>query len=141
MDEGVAQAKDKASRGFVPPKSILVSTIAQFDRFFAGPARANVLVASLDERAAKLKDVSPDNSAAFVASAEKIVAGAVIPAFQRAQALLQAQLPDSRARPGVSRFRGGDKAYAQALRSFTTTDYTPAENPRHRAEGRRAHRK
>ena len=127
MDEGVAQAKDKASRGFVPPKSILVSTIAQFDRFLAGPARANVLVSSLEERAAKLEDVSPENRAAFVASAEKTVAGAVIPAFQRAQALLQAQLPTADEAVGVSRFKGGDRAYVQALRQLTTTDYTPAE--------------
>jgi uncharacterized protein (DUF885 family) len=127
MDEGLAQAKDKASRGFVPPKSILVSTIAQFDRFLAGPPRANVLVSSLDERAAKLKDVTPEDRAAFVASAEKTVAGAVIPAFQRAQALLQSQLPTADEAVGVSRFKGGDRAYAQALRQLTTTEYTPAE--------------
>jgi uncharacterized protein (DUF885 family) len=127
MDEGVAQAKDKASRGFVPPKAILVSTISQFDRFLAGPARANVLVASLDERAEKLKDVSPEDRAAFVASAEKTVAGSIIPAFQRAQALLQSQLATADEAVGVSRFKGGDKAYAQALRQLTTTEYTPAQ--------------
>ena len=127
VDEGVAQAKDKAGRGFVPPKAILASTIAQFDRFLAGTARANVLVASLDERAAKLADVSPEDRAAFVASAEKTVAGAIIPAFRRAQALLQAQLPAADEAVGVSRFKGGDRAYAQALRQLTTTDYTPAE--------------
>ena len=127
MDEGVAQAKDRASRGFVPPKAILVSTIAQFDRFLSGTAHANVLVSSLDERAAKLKDVSAEERAAFVATAEKTVAGAIIPAFQRAEALLQAQLPVAPEAVGIGRFPGGDKAYAQALRQLTTTDYTPAE--------------
>lgn len=127
MDEGIAQARDKATRGFVPPKSILVSTIAQFDRFLAGTPRANVLVSSLDERAAKLKDVSAEERAAFVAAAEKTVAAAVIPSFQRAQALLQAQLPAAGEAVGIGRFPGGDQAYAQALRQLTTTDYTPAE--------------
>ena len=122
MDEGLAQAKDKANRGFVPPKSILVSTIAQFDRFLAGQPRTNVLVSSLDERAAKLADVSPADRAAYVASAEKIVAGAVIPAFQRAQALLQAQLPTADEAVGVSRFKGGDRAYVQALRQLGESD-------------------
>src|SRR6478735_222981 len=39
MDEGLAQAKDKAGRGFIPPKFILASTIAQFDRFLTGTPR------------------------------------------------------------------------------------------------------
>ena len=127
MDEGIAQAQDRATRGFVPPKAILVSTIAQFDRFLASKPHDNVLVASLDERVAKLKDVAAEDRAAFVATAEQTVAGAVIPAFQRARALLQAQLATATEEVGISRFPGGDKAYAQALRQLTTTDYTPAE--------------
>lgn len=127
MDEGVAQAKDRATRGFVPPKSILVSTIAQFDRFLAGEPGKNVLVASLDERAEKLKDVSAEDRSAFVAAAEKIVASAIIPSFQRARALLQSQLPTAGEAVGVGRFPGGNQAYAQALRQLTTTNYTPAE--------------
>ena len=127
MDEGIAQAQDRATRGFVPPKAILVSTIAQFDRFLASKPHDNVLVASLDERVAKLKDVAAEDRAAFVATAEQTVAGAVIPAFQRARALLQAQLATATEEVGISRFPGGDQAYAQALRQLTTTDYTPAE--------------
>ena len=33
MDEGIAQAKDRATRGFLPLDFILKSTLAQFDRF------------------------------------------------------------------------------------------------------------
>ena len=127
MDEGSAQAQDAASRGFVPPKFILTSTIAQFDRFLAGAPRANVLVSSLDERAARLKEVSAGDRAAFVAAAEKITAAAIIPAFQRAQALLKSQLAVATDDAGLCRFPGGDRAYAQALRQLTTTDYTPQQ--------------
>jgi len=124
MDEGLAQAKDKASRGFIPPKFILTSTIAQFDRFLAGTPKENVLVASLDERVAKLPEVTAGARAGFVATAEKTVAGAIIPAFQRAQALLKEQLPGATDAAGVGRFPGGDQAYAQSLRQLTTTSYT-----------------
>jgi uncharacterized protein (DUF885 family) len=127
MDEGIAQATDRATRGFVPPKSILVSTIAQFDRFLSGSPRDNVLVSSLDERAGKLKDVTAAERAAFVATAEQTVGAAIIPSFQRARALLQGQLATAGEAVGIGRFPGGDKAYAQALRQLTTTDYTPAE--------------
>lgn len=127
MDEGVAQAGDRARRGFIPPKFILVSTLAQFDRFLSAEPAKNVLVASLDERAAKLADVSAADRAAFVAAAEKIVAGAILPAFRRARALLESQLPQATDEAGISRFPGGDAAYAQALRKLTTTDYTAAQ--------------
>src|SRR5579862_6197526 len=44
MNEGIAQAKDKAARGFLPPDFILKSTIAQFDQFLQGTPSENVLV-------------------------------------------------------------------------------------------------
>ena len=123
MDEASAQARDLATRGFLPPNFILTSTIAQFDRFLAGTPHENVLVSSLEERAANLPDVSAAERAAFTAAAERITAEAVIPAFRRAQDLLKGQLPRASDDAGLWRFPGGDKAYAQALHQLTTTDY------------------
>jgi uncharacterized protein (DUF885 family) len=122
MDEGIAQAKERAARGFLPPRFILVSTLAQFDRFLADEPVKNVLVASLDERAAKLKDVSAGDRATFVAAAEKTTGESIIPAFRRARALLEAQLPLATDEAGISRLPGGDQAYANALHRLTTTD-------------------
>ena len=124
IDEGITQAKVREAHGFIPPDFILRSTLAQFDRFLEGTPRQNVLVATLDERAAKLADVSADDRATFVAAAEKTVTEAVIPAFRRARALLDAQLPHATAAAGISRFPGGDKAYANSLHRLTTTELT-----------------
>jgi uncharacterized protein (DUF885 family) len=124
IDEGVAQAKDAATRGFLMPDFITKSALGQFDRFLAGTPRENRFVASLDERAAKLKDVTAEERAAFVAAAEKITTDSIIPAFRRAQALLQAQLPLTTDHAGVGWLPGGDQAYANALRRSTTTDMT-----------------
>jgi uncharacterized protein (DUF885 family) len=71
--------------------------------------------------------VTAAERAAFVATAEKITAEQIIPAFRRAQALLQEQLPRTTSDAGLWRLPGGDKAYANALRRFTTTDMTPDE--------------
>jgi uncharacterized protein (DUF885 family) len=84
-----------------------------------------VLVTSLDERAAKVAAIPAADRAAFVAQAEKIVATSIMPAFQRAQALLQSQLPKTTDDAGVWRLPGGDRAYVNALRHFTTTNLTP----------------
>ena len=127
MDEGIAQARDAATRGFLMPDFITKSALGQFTIFLADAPAKNVFVVSLDERAAKLRDVSATERAAFVAAAEKTVGDQIIPAFQRAQALLLAQLPATTSDAGLWRLPGGDRAYAYALRQFTTTDLKPDE--------------
>jgi uncharacterized protein (DUF885 family) len=127
INQGIVLAKERDARGIRPPKFILTSTIDQMGRFLADAPPKNVLVASLDERAAKVADLAPDARAKFVAAAEKTVTEQIIPAFKRAQALLQEQLPRATDAAGLARLPGGDKAYANALRSFTTTTMTAEE--------------
>jgi len=124
IHEGIAQARDRAARGFLPPDFILTSTIAQFDRFLAGKPSENVLVASLVERAAKLGSVPAEERAKYAAAAEKTVTESILPAFRQARALLEEQLPRASADAGLWRFAGGDEAYADALRHSTTTELT-----------------
>ena len=95
MDEGIAQARECAARGILPPRFILTATMRQFDRFLAAEPRQNVFVASLAERAADVKDLSTDDRAKFLRAAERTVSSSIIPAFRRAQALLQSELPQS----------------------------------------------
>jgi uncharacterized protein (DUF885 family) len=127
IDDGIALAKDAAARGFLMPDFITGSVLGQFDRFLADAPRQNRFVASLDERAARLKDVTAEERAAFVAAAEKITTEQIIPAFKRAQAMLQAQLPLTTDHAGLCWLPGGEAAYANALRRNTTTDLTAAQ--------------
>jgi uncharacterized protein (DUF885 family) len=127
IDEGIAQAKARASKGIVPPDFIIKATLAQFDRFLAGTASDNVLVSSLEERASEIKDFPAGDRAVLVASAQKSVEETIIPAFRRARALLESQRPLAKPDAGISRFPGGDKAYAQSLRHLTTTELSAEE--------------
>ena len=127
MDEGIAQARDAGTRGFLMPDFITRSALGQFDRFLADAPARNVLVTSLAERAAKLPGVSAADRAAFVAAAEKIVTASVIPAFQRARALLEEQLPRSNDHAGLCWLPNGEAAYAYFLGHYTTTSLTPPE--------------
>ncbi|HVZ66132.1 MAG TPA: DUF885 domain-containing protein [Lacunisphaera sp.] len=124
MDEGIAQAGDAGARGFLMPRFIITAVLGQFDRFLAADPAHNVLVTSLDDRAAKVASVSAADRAAFVAAATKTVADSISPAFRRARELLQSQLPRATDEAGIWRLPGGDRAYAHALRQLTTTDYT-----------------
>lgn len=127
IDEGVRQARDAATRGFLMPDFIIKSVLGQFERFLADEPAKNILVTSLEERAAKLPDVPAVDRAKFVATATGLVTKSVIPAFQRAQALMREQLPLAKSDAGLWRLPGGDKAYANALRRFTTTELTAEE--------------
>ncbi|HEY8995296.1 MAG TPA: DUF885 domain-containing protein [Lacunisphaera sp.] len=127
IDEGIAQARDAATRGFLMPDFITQAAIGQFDRFLAGDPAKNVLVTSLDERAAKVAALSAEERATFVTAAERITADAIIPAFQRARALLQEQLPLTKAEAGLWRLPRGDEAYAIFLGYYTTTNLSPRE--------------
>ncbi len=124
IDDGIALAKDAASRGFLMPDFITNSALGQFERFLSDSPRQNRFVASLDERAAKLKDVTAEERAQYVAAAEKLTTEQIIPAFQRAQAMLQEQLPHTTDHAGLCWLPGGDAAYANALRRNTTTNLT-----------------
>jgi uncharacterized protein (DUF885 family) len=127
LDEGLAQARTAAEHGIVPPKFILTTTLAQLDRFLAPPPQENVLVTSLDERAAKIELLSPDQRAGFTAAAATTVREAVLPAFRRVRALLEAQLAHATDDAGLWAVPGGAAAYAQALATNTTTRLTPDE--------------
>ena len=127
LDEGVVQARDRAARGIVPPRFIIVATIQQLDRFLSVAPSQNILITSLAERAVKLADLPAADRRKFLTTAEKIVSLRVIPAFRRAQALLREQLPLASEDAGLWHFPDGDNAYAQALRRFTTTDLSAAQ--------------
>ncbi len=127
IDTGIARAREGEARGFLMPRFITEAALGQFERFLAAPAAGNVLVVSLAQRSEKLSGLSAEARAKAIIEAEKITAESILPAFRRAQALLQAQLPKTTDDAGLWRLKGGDKAYAYELRRNTTTDYTPAQ--------------
>ena len=61
------------------------------------------------------------------AQAERIVAAQVFPAWKKAISLLEPLVGRATDDAGLWRFKGGDDAYAYALRRFTTTNLTAEE--------------
>ncbi len=127
IDEGIAQARERALRGIVPPRFILAATIEQLAGFLALPPSENVLVTSLAARATKVEGLPAADRTKAVFAAEKIVSASVIPAFRRVRAMLESQRPQASDDAGLWRLPGGDRAYAAALRRYTTTDRSAAE--------------
>ena len=127
LDIGITEARAAAGKGIIPPRFIIDATLKQIDVFLEPEPAKNVLVTSLDERAARLKDLPAADRAAFIAEAEKTVRDAIVPAYGRVRALLAAQLPKATDDAGLWRLPQGAAAYAAALRNNTTTDLTAEE--------------
>jgi uncharacterized protein (DUF885 family) len=125
MAEAVVESRRRAEKDLIPPRFILNLTIDQMRRFVETPAARNPLVTSLDERAAAIKELTPDARAAVVAEAERIVRDSVYPEWQKAIAYLESLVPRSADRAGLWRLEGGAEAYGHFLNAFTTTGLTP----------------
>ncbi|MEN5062230.1 DUF885 domain-containing protein [Luteimonas sp. TWI1416] len=122
MDEATAQARALAARGILPPRFILEATIAQMRQFIAAPPQRNPLVATFDERLQGVDALGAAARRSRVDAATRVVRDGVYPAWSRAIAELQSQLPRATDDAGLWRFPDGEQAYAYQLRRFTSTD-------------------
>ena len=127
IDLGIAETRAQARKGILLPRFILTAVLGQLDRFLEPEPGKNVLVTSLAERMAKVKELSPADCAAFVTEAEQVVRQGVLPAYARVRELVAGQVPLATDEAGLWRLPRGEAAYAVALRSTTTTNLTADE--------------
>jgi len=131
VDERMAEATElsaqRAARGIRPPRFILQATIAQMRQFISSAPAANPLVTTFAERLDKVEALDAAARRAFVERATAIVEAEVYPAWKKAIAVLEAQLPGATDDAGLWRFKDGGQAYADRLRQFTTTKLSAQE--------------
>lgn len=121
MNEAVERARELAGRGVLPPRFILEATIAQMRQFVSAPPERNPLVTTFAERLEGIEGVDAAGRESRVASAARLVRDGVYPAWQRAIAELESQLPKATDDAGLWRFEDGAEAYAFQLRRYTST--------------------
>src|SRR6185436_17362287 len=116
IDERMAEAAElsaqRAARGIRPPRFILQATIAQMRQFVSGAPAANPLVATFAERLEKVQALDAAARRALVAQAAATVEAEVHPAWKKAIAVLEAQLPAATDDAGLWRFPDGARVYA-----------------------------
>lgn len=127
MDESTARAAELAARDVLPPRFIVEATIAQMRRFIADAPARNPLVATFDTRLQTVDAIDASTRAALVARATQVVETGVYPAWSRAIAELERQLPRTTDDAGLWRFPDGAEAYAFQLRRFTSTALSAEE--------------
>jgi uncharacterized protein (DUF885 family) len=125
MEEATAEARRRAANGAFPPNFILRATIAQMRGFITPAPAQNPFVATFAQKIAAISALSDQQRAHLQTQAEQIVQSEIYPAWQKAIALLESQLPRATDDAGLWRLNNGTAAYAYFLHRATTTDMTP----------------
>ena len=125
MEEAIAESRRLAGKNVIPPRFILQATIKQMQSFVdPSPGQNPFVTAFADKMAAAAEPISAAQREKLRAQAEGIVSAQIYPAWKKALATLQSQLPRSTDDAGLWRLKGGDQAYAYFLRRYTTTNLT-----------------
>ncbi len=126
MDEATAESRRLAAKNVIPPKFILDATIKQMQNFSDPSPGQNPFVVIFAQKMVTAK-IPEARREALRREAEKIVGAQVYPAWKKAIATLESQLPRSTDDAGLWRLQSGADAYKYFLRRYTTTDLTPDE--------------
>ena len=122
MDEDLVRQKIDVGMGVVPADFICDLAVGQMKALRDQPAAQTILVASIVKKA-RAANLPGD----WEARASKIVTDEVFPALDRQIASMQSVRAMAKPDVGAWALPGGDAYYADAVKSSTTTNYTPQE--------------
>jgi uncharacterized protein (DUF885 family) len=124
MEEAIADSRRLAAKNVIPPRFILEATVKQMQSFVDPSPGQNPFVTAFAEKMAAVEAIPAAQREQLRAEAEKIAGTQIYPAWKKAIATLQSQLPRSTNDAGLWRLKGGPEAYAYFLRRYTTTSLT-----------------
>jgi uncharacterized protein (DUF885 family) len=127
LDESRVRVEDDRTHGVVPPDFIIAKSISGMRSFIEEGAAKNPLVSTLAPKLDKIEGLDAARKEAIVAEATDIVGEAVIPAYQRMIGLFEDMAKTATHDAGIWRIPDGERIYAAALKSNTTTDMTAEE--------------
>jgi uncharacterized protein (DUF885 family) len=124
MEEAIVEARRLAARNMIPPRFILQATIQQMSDFISSLPAANPFAAVFAQRMEQVKSIPTARREELRDQAATIVDAQIYPSWRKAIAELEPLVARSTDEAGLSRFKGGEQAYAYDLHRFTTTSLT-----------------
>jgi uncharacterized protein (DUF885 family) len=127
LREAKVRVEDDRAAGVIPPDFVIDQALVGMRAFIADGAAKNPLVTTLPAKLEKIEGLTAAERQAFVTRAEAIVASDVIPGYQAMITLFDDMRPQSSHDAGIWRIPDGDRIYAAALQSNTTTNLSADE--------------
>jgi len=121
------RVEDDRDHGVIPPDFVIDQSLTGMRAFIAGGAAQNSLVTTLPARLDKVESLADDQKRAYLQRAEQVVAAEVIPGYQAMIELFESLRAAATHDAGIWRIPDGDRIYAAALQSSTTTTMTADE--------------
>jgi uncharacterized protein (DUF885 family) len=122
LRETKVRVEDDRAAGVIPPDFVIDQSLVGMRAFIADGAAKNPLVTTLPAKLEKIESLTAAERQAYVKRAEELVASEVIPGYQAMITLFEDMRPQSSHDAGIWRIPAGDRIYAAALQSSTTTN-------------------
>ncbi|MEX0322877.1 MAG: DUF885 family protein [Puniceicoccaceae bacterium] len=117
--------KIRENRNIIPPRFVLDRVIDGMEQFISSHPRENILYTHLIEKLEEMEDLEIEDESRVMVQAEKKIEDFVYPAYQDLTLYIQALREKAGTDDGYWRLPDGREAYAQSLKTFTTTNYNP----------------
>jgi uncharacterized protein (DUF885 family) len=127
LRETRTRVEDDRTHGVVPPDFVIDQALVGMRAFIAGGADQNPLVTTLPAKLEEIGSLTAEERRSFVERAEQLVADEVIPGYDSMIALFESMRPEAVHDAGIWRVPDGDRIYAAALQSNTTTELSAEE--------------
>ena len=124
LREERARVEEDRAAGVIPPDFVIDQSLVGMRAFIAGGAARNALVTTLPAKLGKIDSLTAGEREAFVRRAEQLVAEEVIPGYEAMIALFEDMRAQATHDAGIWHVPGGERIYAAALQSSTTTTMT-----------------
>ncbi|MBK8197386.1 MAG: DUF885 domain-containing protein [Acidobacteria bacterium] len=127
LKEVRVRVEEDRAAGVIPPDFIIDKAVAGMEAFIKGGATENVLVTTLPARLDKVEKLSDAAKQDLIAQTTAAVETGVIPGYEALIALMKEMRAEATHDAGIWHIPDGDRIYAAALKSNTTTDMTADE--------------
>jgi uncharacterized protein (DUF885 family) len=124
VDSVAAKLSQDVKQNWIAPKTNLEGAINYLNNFLAPAASEHPLVSNLENKLAKLNNITPQQKQALIADAQQLVAEVVYPAYSQIRSQVSALLPLARQESGIWAQPNGDKYYQDAILQLADSKLT-----------------
>jgi len=124
FEQNLEGLKLREQKGILPPRFVIDRVLEEMTEFVNKPVEENILYSSLQKKLTDAEGISTDDQTRLLNLAKEEIIASVHPAYQLFINYFERVADKATNDDGIWKLPDGDIVYAQALKFFTTTDYS-----------------